>query len=66
MDRLCTARALSVRFTIRLRCWSLLAILPVLLFSAAPLVAQAPVDKAGAGAASMSDYPLLEVKYYIP
>ena len=52
MDRLCTARASSVRFTIRRRCWSLLAILPVVLFSAAPLVAQAPVDKAGAGAAT--------------
>lgn len=42
MDRLSAARALSPRFAIRWGNWSPLAILPVLLFSAGPLVAQVP------------------------
>ena len=42
MDRLCAARAFSLRFAIRRGTWSLFAILPVLLLSGGPLVAQAP------------------------
>ena len=54
MDRLCAARAFSLRFAIRRRKWSLLAILPVLLLSGGPLVAQVspalPADTVGSRA----------------
>ena len=56
MDQLCAARAFSLRSAIRWGTWSLFAILPVLLLSGGPLLAQAlptlPADAVGSRASA--------------